>query len=163
MFSKLIFTAAFFVALTAASPIQEVEASSAAPGNCPPDFFQAYSTFQCFQIFNDSKIFIDAELYCNGLGGHLASIHSGFDNMLITGKARSIIGENSTLFTGGNNLQSQNTWQWVDMESMDYTDFDFPMESDPYKNCLQIFTDHGKWKAGDCYTAASFVCEVYRS
>ena len=84
MFSRITFTVLFF-ALSLASPINEDELRTTAMPDCPQGFFPAYSTFQCFQIFNDTKLFMDAEIYCNSLGGHLASIHSGFDNALLTG------------------------------------------------------------------------------
>ena len=41
---------------------------------------------QCFFFYYDPDSFVNAEIKCIGIGGHLASIHDAFTNSLIHGK-----------------------------------------------------------------------------
>lgn len=53
-------------------------------GECPSGSVEWHS--QCFSFYSNSTGFADAELSCQGVGGHLASIHDGFANALLARK-----------------------------------------------------------------------------
>uniref|UniRef100_A0AC34QW11 C-type lectin domain-containing protein n=1 Tax=Panagrolaimus sp. JU765 TaxID=591449 RepID=A0AC34QW11_9BILA len=50
---------------------------------CPANAIQSIHKNQCFFVITNGKTFNDAENDCKTYGGHLASIHSAFDNILI--------------------------------------------------------------------------------
>ena len=82
IFSQVISTV-LFLALSLAAPIEESKLATTTFFKCPARFFSDYSNFQCFQIVNGTKAFMDTEAYCNIFGGNLVSIHNGFDDNLI--------------------------------------------------------------------------------
>uniref|UniRef100_A0AC34Q801 C-type lectin domain-containing protein n=1 Tax=Panagrolaimus sp. JU765 TaxID=591449 RepID=A0AC34Q801_9BILA len=162
MFPKILFcvfaigffiNSSFGIGLSATTPTTK---------QCPPNSFESFASSQCYQVFNDTKYFMDAELFCMTLGGHLASIHNAFDNMMISGKARQLVGAEAVIFTGGNNLETPDKWQWMDKTPMNYTDMDYPENDSTNRNCLMIYTVHGRWNYGDCYVPSPYVCQVAR-
>ena len=52
-----------------------------ATSQCPSGAFEWQSTCLIFKTTSDG--FADAEITCQGIGGHLASIHDGFSNAII--------------------------------------------------------------------------------
>ena len=56
------------------------------PSNqCPYDSLTSVDGSTCFYLVRSNKTFIEAEQACKQLGGHLASFHNAFDNMLVNG------------------------------------------------------------------------------
>ena len=56
------------------------------PAECPYGSLTSFDGKTCFHLVKANKTFIEAEGACNRLGGHLASFHNAFDNMLVNGK-----------------------------------------------------------------------------
>merc|ERR1712142_1261842 len=53
----------------------------------PPDCPEGWADFdsECYKVFQSKKSWQDAENYCQGEGGHLASIHSEEENNFVAG------------------------------------------------------------------------------
>ncbi|KAE9550274.1 hypothetical protein FO519_006512 [Halicephalobus sp. NKZ332] len=110
-----------------------------------------------------NKTFVEAEKSCKNLGGHLASVHNAFDNMLVNDYARNFFGVSDSYYIGGNDVSQKNEWQWTDGTPFDFTDYETPYTNGDYLDCLQVITDHGAWRRVDCYSGANYCCTIPKS
>uniref|UniRef100_A0AC34QWP7 C-type lectin n=1 Tax=Panagrolaimus sp. JU765 TaxID=591449 RepID=A0AC34QWP7_9BILA len=96
---------------------------------------------------------------CKTLGGHLPSVHSVFENMYLTDKAREVLTRTDGFMIGGEKLTGP--WSWIDGTVWDYDDW---AEGEPIntttRNCLRMDIARGQWYAYDCFAGSSYVCET---
>uniref|UniRef100_A0A7E4V7S3 C-type lectin domain-containing protein n=1 Tax=Panagrellus redivivus TaxID=6233 RepID=A0A7E4V7S3_PANRE len=86
---------------------------------------KSHSTGQCFIHVNETKTFIQAELYCEfNFKGHLTSVHSAFDNLYVADFARQIFLSIDQYYIGLTRLEG-NRDAWQDGTPVDYTDFNY--------------------------------------
>uniref|UniRef100_A0A914PPF1 C-type lectin domain-containing protein n=1 Tax=Panagrolaimus davidi TaxID=227884 RepID=A0A914PPF1_9BILA len=97
-------------------------------------------------------------MICQKNGGHLASIHDAFTNV--------IIGQNAPvyfhrLWIGANSLTTKNVWEWTDGSNFDFIDW---RKGEPKNTsdsmCASVFMNDGYWSAESCFTYKPFVCEI---
>lgn len=91
--------------------------------DCPAGTIASFSGDTCLLLVGTSLDFITADKYCQNNGGHLSSIHNGFDNLYITDQAKKQFTGAESFIVGGNNLQSHTTWTWIDGTPFDFTDW----------------------------------------
>ncbi|KAE9547536.1 hypothetical protein FO519_009254 [Halicephalobus sp. NKZ332] len=105
--------------------------------------------------------FITADKYCQTYGGHLASVHNGFDNIFLVDQAKKSFSGAEMFAVGGNNLQDHKNWTWIDGTPVDFTDWGTyePANADT-QNCLHIDVVKAQWHSADCFVAVPFVCSV---
>uniref|UniRef100_A0A7E4VCQ8 C-type lectin domain-containing protein n=1 Tax=Panagrellus redivivus TaxID=6233 RepID=A0A7E4VCQ8_PANRE len=115
------------------------------------------STGQCFIHVNETKTFIQSEIYCEStFKGHLASVHSGFDNLYIADFAREIFPSIAQYYIGLTTL-TNNDYAWEDGTPVDYTDFS---HNNYGLDCTTVDMKTAMWVKVDCFTTAYFVCVV---
>uniref|UniRef100_A0AC34F684 C-type lectin domain-containing protein n=1 Tax=Panagrolaimus sp. ES5 TaxID=591445 RepID=A0AC34F684_9BILA len=115
---------------------------------------------------NNATGFPTAESACNSLGGHLASIHDGFSNALITNNAQNLFHGStvSDFWIGYTNLMTSSNWTWMDNSPSDYTDWAPGQPSNSTDdNCASVCLTNGKWKTDDCFKPKPYVCKVNQS
>uniref|UniRef100_A0A7E4VNF0 C-type lectin domain-containing protein n=1 Tax=Panagrellus redivivus TaxID=6233 RepID=A0A7E4VNF0_PANRE len=118
---------------------------------------QSSTTTQCFIFVNQTLTFIQAENYCQtNFGGHLASINSAFDNMLIIDYARIRFDVVGLFYIGLLDINADDNWKWQDGTPVDYTDWVVDLPFHP--SCVNMDISSAKWYTFDCYTQAFFLC-----
>jgi len=118
----------------------------------------------CYLWSTDKKTWTDAEDFCRKEGGHLASVHSNATfNFLLEGINRTGL---PTAWLGGNDLEVEGTWKWVDCSPWNLT---FWARREPNnfggpEDCLVLAFRHisphlnHKWNDGKCGSKLGFVC-----
>ena len=91
--------------------------------NCPTGTIQSLSGNTCWLLVSNALDFITAEKYCQNNGGHLTSIHNGFDNAQLTDAAKTQFPGAELFAIGGSDLQDRQTWNWTDGSTVDFTDW----------------------------------------
>uniref|UniRef100_A0A7E4UTQ9 C-type lectin domain-containing protein n=1 Tax=Panagrellus redivivus TaxID=6233 RepID=A0A7E4UTQ9_PANRE len=120
--------------------------------------YQSRTTKQCFFHVNETKSFIQAELHCNTkFGGHLASVHNGFDNLLITDFARTDFATIDQFYIGLNALDGSGKYTWLDGTDVDYTNWGYNTYN---TQCVVVDMKTATWVRSDCFTEAYFVCSA---
>uniref|UniRef100_A0AC34GTW2 C-type lectin domain-containing protein n=1 Tax=Panagrolaimus sp. ES5 TaxID=591445 RepID=A0AC34GTW2_9BILA len=129
---------------------------------CPNGTFEYQSN--CYLFNNTETGFAAAEVYCNGMNGHLVSIHDAFVNAIVILKEAKIYfhGSSDTDFwIGANNLISKSKWNWTDGTNFDFTDWN---KGEPKNvtgsNCAALSVIDGIWSAQDCFKLKPFVCKI---
>merc|ERR1712012_631702 len=120
----------------------------------------------CYLWSNEKKTWADGEHFCQGEGGHLASVpSSAIKDYVKEGLQRHNIG---LTWLGGNDIEKEGTWKWADCTPWDYT---FWASSEPNnekggEDCLHQLTNpseyggylHWKWNDSKCSNKFSFLC-----
>jgi Lectin C-type domain len=102
-----------------------------------------------------------AEVYCRGLGGHLATLRSDGDNAFVFRQANEYSHEKTWI--GLNDLRRKHTFSWADGSAGAYTHWapGEPNDAGGHEDCGQLnryFPDDG-WNDEDCDQPLLFVCE----
>uniref|UniRef100_A0A914PEQ8 C-type lectin domain-containing protein n=1 Tax=Panagrolaimus davidi TaxID=227884 RepID=A0A914PEQ8_9BILA len=132
----------------------------------------------CLYFPKYKTYFLDAELACTNLSGHLPLVHNKMENMFLSRKDIPLIKNSKILlleealkiFTestdsdfwfGANDINSSPKWSWMDKTPFDYENWDKAQPQNISDNdCGAIIMEGGKWKAANCYIQKSFVCMV---
>uniref|UniRef100_A0AC34QUZ7 C-type lectin domain-containing protein n=1 Tax=Panagrolaimus sp. JU765 TaxID=591449 RepID=A0AC34QUZ7_9BILA len=117
----------------------------------------------CWYVQNKTADFVNAEMTCTrNFNGHLASIHSIFDNIKLTDVAREVAAYYGNMFiAGANRLSGDGIWSWTDGSPFNFNDWaqDEP-GNEPTLNSLVIDIAFGAWFAANAYDEHVFVCET---
>uniref|UniRef100_A0A7E4V7X2 C-type lectin domain-containing protein n=1 Tax=Panagrellus redivivus TaxID=6233 RepID=A0A7E4V7X2_PANRE len=155
--AKVIFGFAFVVVIIAISLSAFGSRSTSAADCAKLGGIKSRSTDQCFIHVNEEKTFIQAELLCEAkFGGHLASIHSGFDNLYVADFSRELFPYVDQYYIGLATVHD-NKEMWQDGTQLDYTNFGSKLETG---KCTTVDMESAKWYEIDCFTKACFVCSV---
>ncbi|KAK0406532.1 hypothetical protein QR680_018631 [Steinernema hermaphroditum] len=110
-----------------------------------------------YQLIGTLKDWHSAELFCNILGGHLASVHNTavqeiVQNLLVqTDRNRAWIGAKV----------NSNKLTWTDGSSYDFNKWDSG-NSDQKDSCVANFQTNG-WQNADCNFTLQSICEIPRN
>ena len=119
----------------------------------------------CYLWSTEKKTWADAEHFCQGEGGHLASVpSSAIEDYVKEGLQRHNI---DVAWLGGNDIEEEGTWKWADCTPWDYT-FWAPREPKNWgghEDCLQQHGDTHtelplawKWNDKNCNDKFKFLC-----
>jgi len=120
----------------------------------------------CYFLSTEKKNWFAAESFCQGEGGHLASIHSDATSDIVWGmmKRTSL----SQIWIGGSDTGEEGVWKWTDCTPWDFTVWHKGQPSNSGdEDCLEVFQfndQHGtkdankKWNDNTCSTEQGFVC-----
>ncbi|XP_074652342.1 macrophage mannose receptor 1-like isoform X2 [Tubulanus polymorphus] len=131
--------------------------------NCPRAW--KYFDGMCYKAFTtDLQNWDDAENFCfSNYGGHLISLHG---NAQFTTFFRDLVpnSSGSNYWIGGNSKDPQfnNTWQWSDGSSWDYTNWQSgePNSFNNQEECLEMYGNSMKWNDINCHTSRYYICGV---
>jgi hypothetical protein len=134
-------------------------------GNCTGNFTYYQPTNACYGVFftgeNDGKVWQDAETFCVGLSGHLASIHSQDEFNFIMNFNYPV---NSFYWpwTGLSSKDQGQTWQWSDGSTTDDIPWGAgePDLSSPYYCAFANSAGIDNFDCGDIGTA---LCKIMLS
>uniref|UniRef100_A0AC34FQ79 C-type lectin domain-containing protein n=1 Tax=Panagrolaimus sp. ES5 TaxID=591445 RepID=A0AC34FQ79_9BILA len=117
---------------------------------------------QCYIFETNSMNFVDAEVACNKLNGHLASIHDGFTNSILTGQSGKHFHESTeaNFWIGLNSFSSSRKWSWTDNSNFDFKEWASSEPKNFTQSCGTVTIQNGLWTSDDCLKAKPFVCEV---
>ncbi|KAE9550971.1 hypothetical protein FO519_005808, partial [Halicephalobus sp. NKZ332] len=128
--------------------------------SCPENSTLSFNGDVCWFFFDTPMDFVTSESYCRGFGGHLASVHNGFDNVYLADKARSLFGQGQ-FGLGGNRIQDGQNWTWISGEPFDFTDWaSGEPQNGNESDCLHVDVSTASWYSADCFSTVPFVCQV---
>uniref|UniRef100_A0A8C4T3W8 Uncharacterized LOC114657714 n=1 Tax=Erpetoichthys calabaricus TaxID=27687 RepID=A0A8C4T3W8_ERPCA len=140
-----------------------VHGASADVSFCQGSCEQGWMSFsdRCYQFFPTKKAWIDAELHCISLGGHLASVHSSDINQFITSLIKSKDSSGPVTWFGGSNCVRDSTWLWTDGSKWDYTNWNpgEPNNAGGTERCFRINDSaQGGWNDVNCGMQTAYIC-----
>uniref|UniRef100_A0A1I8AAQ3 C-type lectin domain-containing protein n=1 Tax=Steinernema glaseri TaxID=37863 RepID=A0A1I8AAQ3_9BILA len=121
---------------------------------CPPGAFISFSGDKCYQPVFLPTDFHSAEKLCVEFGGHLASVHSKWEN---AGLMVSVQLDNYWL--GGQHVNSNGSWTWTDGSAFNYNNW-ASGGGVTGKDCLLVDRVTTLWQPSDCQRKATFICET---
>lgn len=146
--------------------------STSAPQEDEEITYKIYNGHNYTVFNNKATTWLEAEAYCESLGGHLATISDANENEAVYSIMREL-GFESAYFGYSDHI-SQGTWKWVTDENITYTNWasgepnNYPSleyygSREPYAMFYSKYTD-AKWNSGDfgVYTdngGKAFICE----
>ena len=108
-------------------------------------------------LFREKKMWVDAEAYCQDIGGNLASIKTELEQQEVMDVA-----EEDVVWIGGNDRASEGTWEWTDGSPWDYTTYvnwwEGKGNDGDLSNCVSMFA--GFWHDTYCTESINFICQV---
>uniref|UniRef100_A0AC35GRD2 C-type lectin domain-containing protein n=1 Tax=Panagrolaimus sp. PS1159 TaxID=55785 RepID=A0AC35GRD2_9BILA len=116
----------------------------------------------CYFFYPNATQFFNAELTCNGLNGHLASIHDGFINTFITTESSNYFHDSTTsdFWIGLNSLMSLGNWTWIDNTTSDFNNWAPSEPQNLTQHCAAVTIANSYWTSADCFKTKPFVCEI---
>jgi len=112
----------------------------------------------CYLVKDEAKSFQEAEDYCVGLGGHLASAHLASENnyigSLLSGRPYWWIGAQCG---DGTTCTATDSWAWTDGSTWDYENWVTDAGS---KACAFYERSTKNWRSWSCASKFPFVCKI---
>lgn len=140
--------------------ISAIRSSYAVVNNCTKAIFKDAIIFNghIYKIFREPLSWDDAKVYCEQLGGHLATVTSAAeDSALYSYLARSG-GQNCYL--GATDVETEGVWKWVTGERWDYANWETTEPNGKNtQNWLGYYHTYESGKWDDISGKLWFVCE----
>jgi len=139
---------------------------SASASDCPSGWVDAADS--CYLLVNSEKMnWIEAQLYCQSIGGHLAeTLTEDWSNLLtsIAGIESEVLGV-EYWWLGLSDLGHEGRWVWQNaIEEAEYTNWaeGFPSNGDVERNCVAMSAENDlKWSDYACNDLeASPICQT---
>uniref|UniRef100_A0AC34FHP5 C-type lectin domain-containing protein n=1 Tax=Panagrolaimus sp. ES5 TaxID=591445 RepID=A0AC34FHP5_9BILA len=116
---------------------------------------------KCYIFVSEISEFMNAEINCRSLGGHLASIPNAFTNAFIAQQAAIKFQGSGTsdAWLGGSSLANSKIWTWTDGQPFTFSQW---TNSSAVKGqtCTAVGLANGLWMADDCYEAKPYICII---
>uniref|UniRef100_A0A915AK13 C-type lectin domain-containing protein n=1 Tax=Parascaris univalens TaxID=6257 RepID=A0A915AK13_PARUN len=147
---------------------QNIEASETVQQSPCPSEWKKNGSY-CYRFMTASHTWQDAESVCVGMGGHLASIHSGAENAFIIGLSGigSFYGApaNTLLANAWIGLKGygSSAWHWVDGTVFDYQYWGPMYPSWHFEQCGQLIyrsLNNGRFSSSILSTWNNFECSM---
>jgi len=127
---------------------------------CPNSWSWSNHGKKCYKLFQNRLGWYDAEVFCQGEGGNLVSVHSKAENEFV---AR-LDSDLRTLWLGGIDVTSENNrWLWSDGSPFSFTNWrkNEPNNVGGIEDCLELGTwkNNHVWNDNRCSRRMKFVCE----
>jgi len=119
----------------------------------------------CYFLSNETKNWFAAETFCQGEGGHLASVHSDATNDFIW--ERLIRTDIDVIWLGGSDTGEEGVWKWTDCTPWNFTVWSKlnPNNHGGHEDCLNVYKlmfwskqEDKKWNDDTCSKEFGFVC-----
>lgn len=103
---------------------------------------------------------VNAEKYCEYIGGHLATIANANENNFVYYLLKNTQGATDIVF-GGTDEETEGTWKWVTGEAFGYKNWNSgqPDNANKAEHYLHMYIASGKWNDCTATFASAFVCE----
>ena len=113
-----------------------------------------------FRLYTTKLNMNDAEDFCVGLGGHLASIGSYEEHIKLLEIARHKMPNNYGVWFGGIKKPDKGDWMWLDGRTWNYTRWGSEPKNRSRDLCLRLGQKDGLWYAPYCNIRTPFFCAV---
>uniref|UniRef100_A0A914QGW4 C-type lectin domain-containing protein n=1 Tax=Panagrolaimus davidi TaxID=227884 RepID=A0A914QGW4_9BILA len=131
-------------------------AATVVTAKCPKNSHEVDS--KCFTFISAKNAFFTAEYKCKlQYGGHLAAIHSAFDNAFVTQIASAVFDKTSDVWIGATNSK-KNEWAWTDGQALTFKNFTDEASSAKGSLCSALNLENGQWISADCYDKKPYIC-----
>jgi hypothetical protein len=137
----------------------------AALAGCPSGYtVLVQGNNNCYKLYSNAMSWQAAENQCMTDGGHLASIHSAFENTAVSTSAATN-NPNANTWIGLTNSNSMNMFMWTDGTNTKYMNWGAGQPAQPNAmHCVQqagkSTASPGMWMTADCGMAQPFMCVV---
>uniref|UniRef100_A0AC34GDD5 C-type lectin domain-containing protein n=1 Tax=Panagrolaimus sp. ES5 TaxID=591445 RepID=A0AC34GDD5_9BILA len=130
---------------------------SAFAGSCPENSQEWES--KCYFFVSNTSKFLNAEIHCRSLGGHLASISDAFTNAFIAQQSGKQLQGSGTsdAWLGGTSLIDSTNWTWTDNSPFTFTNWANSSAINGH-TCTAIGFANGLWMADDCFESKPYIC-----
>ncbi len=109
-----------------------------------------------YKIMNHSFDWYEANVYCNAIGGHLATIDSHQENQTLF--AYVTLNQAYGAAIGATDKNIPNLWEWVTGQSFTYSNWNYNEPDASYgDDYIGFASENGKWN--DINWSNSFICE----
>ena len=110
---------------------------------------------------NERLDWFEAEVYCKGLGGHLASIQSGFGLATIASASQLSTKGGKGFWIGLNNLNKTLGYQWIDGKPTSFFNWNNgePNNFNGIEECVEVQSNQG-WNDVNCYLNKGWICKI---
>ncbi|KAJ8277624.1 hypothetical protein GJAV_G00077700 [Gymnothorax javanicus] len=133
------------------------------PGNCPePKKRKAWVPFRghCYAFITaSSENWAHASTECLRMGAALASIQDPLEANFIQQNLE-LLQDGIKSFWIGLYKNHKGQWLWIDEKAVDYTNWDIDEPSDNREECVEIFSDNGRWNNANCHRYKSYICKA---
>ncbi|KAK2817702.1 hypothetical protein Q7C36_021635 [Tachysurus vachellii] len=116
---------------------------------------------KCYKYVSDVKSWAEAERYCQGLGGNLASVHSNQTQSLLK-KMGKMSGSYKRTWIGAQDATQDSWWLWSDGSVFDFSAWHSgePNHAGQQEHCVEMnYGDEVLWNDAKCNTKLFFVCQ----
>ncbi|XP_054462558.1 type-2 ice-structuring protein-like [Anoplopoma fimbria] len=127
--------------------------------SCPPGWSKYGS--RCFIFINRAMPWVNAEKYCTGNGGNLASVHNRGEYQFIQEVVRGGTGRFPQAWIGGNDAVKNYVWLWSDGSGFHFQDWAIAQPDNNQNNekCVAMNqADELLWGDVRCELSLPFVC-----
>ena len=106
-----------------------------------------------YELYTRTKTWQDADTFCEGRGGHLASIKSEKEQQEI-----SMTSQGDPVWVGGSDKKEEGTWSWSDGSNFSFTNWEAGYGNrGENSNCLR--SEGLKWIDASCDSHRAFICQ----
>nr|XP_046254127.1 galactose-specific lectin nattectin-like [Scatophagus argus]XP_046254128.1 galactose-specific lectin nattectin-like [Scatophagus argus] len=126
---------------------------------CPSGWTQFGS--RCFMFNYAEKDWADAEMFCIGLGGNLASLKAAEDYTFLRDIVKKSTGSDKSTWIGGFDAVKEGVWQWSDGSKFVFKGWYLgePNNTDKAEHCMEInFEGQDYVNDMKCNEKKSFIC-----
>ncbi|CAD6190706.1 unnamed protein product [Caenorhabditis auriculariae] len=126
--------------------------------HCSADGIYNAKYNRCYKYFSTPAEYLYAEQLCTNLGGHLASISDGQENLLInTNAVQAFHSSYTDYWIGANDLSNPGQWQWTDGANFAYTSWG-ASQPQSGNDCVTQQLADAKWATVSCSEQRPYVC-----
>jgi len=129
------------------------DAGASAPPGC-----DAFVGGHCYMLERDQRTWPDAELACVAWGGHLVSLASPEEELIVAAMAEAVT---DRFWIGLSDLGEEGTWLWAGGDGSDHRAWSRgePNDGGSGEDCAEARTDGSGWADRACRQSKSYVCE----
>lgn len=139
--------------------VDRISGNRVTNGTCP-NYWKKYGR-SCYLFTSNWMTFVEAEEFCEELGGRLVHVNSYWENVFLKGYLEDMNAGNTWM--GLTDIESERVWTWYGTDRLpSYTDWSSG-EPDNYNNedCAQFWaSDRYRWNDHICSNKFNVLCEI---
>ncbi|KAK3530687.1 hypothetical protein QTP86_032198, partial [Hemibagrus guttatus] len=120
---------------------------------------------KCYKYIDEEKSWAEAEIYCQVLGGNLASVHSNQTQAFLKRMGK-ISGSYKRTWIGAQDATQNSIWLWSDGSTFDFSAWHSgePNHAGGREHCIEMnYGGEVKWNDARCDLKLYFMCQKYKS
>ncbi|XP_075993516.1 galactose-specific lectin nattectin-like [Genypterus blacodes] len=148
----------FLLCFTSGLSCKDKDEEKKPPAGFCPSGWSLFGT-RCFNYFGIGKIWVDAELACQAIGGNLASVHSAGEDAFLRNLIFNKSGSHRRTWIGGSDAVKEGVWLWSDGSKFVFKRWlpGQPGNTGGKEHCMEMNIGN-KWNDVQCIVAYPFIC-----